>query len=103
MGHALQKDYMNLTADELVARIVELNKQINNNRPELLKAVVGMGIRPDHAEEILATIDSAAFRASFQHTGLRHTTDFEDDPIFVAALKRFGYKGSKKRWWQFWK
>jgi hypothetical protein len=94
---------MNLTPDELVARIGPLNKEVNNNREELLRAVAGMGICSDHAEEILATIDSAGFRASFQNTGLRHTTSFEDDPIFIAALKHFGYKRPTKRWWQFWK
>jgi hypothetical protein len=59
------------------------------------------GYSQEELDWIEAVVGSAKFRAAFGNVVASHTTDFENDPWFLAAQCRFPAQ-ARKPWWKVW-
>jgi len=103
--------------EQLVDFVVETQKRVGDG-PALIDAVVGLGMTTEQAEEVICTVRDAYFRAHMCSIGVRRQNvggDYETDPLFQAALKRFVASSNReqsapanpppaksKPWWRFW-
>jgi hypothetical protein len=104
-----------LDSDQLVDFVIETHKRLGDGKP-LVEAVAARGMTVEEAERIVSTVRDAYCRTLLYSAGAPPQNfhgDYETDPIFQAALKRFraSSKGEaplpastppRKPWWRFW-
>jgi hypothetical protein len=111
--HMAQK----LDSDQLVDFVIETHKRLGEGKA-LVDAVASLGMTVEAADVVVSTVRDAYCRTILYSAGAQPQNfhgDYETDPIFQAALKRFlaSSKGGaplptsapaqkRKPWWRFW-
>lgn len=85
-----------------VAEIVEVvaNGSLKQKSDDDIMAELrNLGLRGEHAEDALATVQAGFARAHLYGTGMKSSQfsgDFEKDPLFLQALRRAGGKPKRE-------
>jgi len=84
-----------LTSEELVDLVVETQKRLGDG-PALVDAIAASGVTPEEAGVVVSTVRDAYFRTVLYSAGAQpqnFSGDYETDPLFQAALRRFRAAG----------
>ena len=75
--------------DLALGRFLELQEQCGDQESFYREAQEQLGFSHEDVNRISAVIGSAQFRAAFGKLVASHSTNYEDDPWFLAAQRRF--------------
>jgi len=80
--------------------VIETHKRLGDS-PALVEAVASLGMTAEQAGDVVATVRDAYCRAMLYSAGAQpqnFSGDYETDPVFQAALKRFHPGGGHGTW-----
>lgn len=85
-----------LASEELVDLVIETQKRLGDG-PGLVAAIAASGMTPEEAGVVVSTVRDAYFRTVLYSAGAQpqhFNGDYETDPLFQAALRRFQAAGT---------
>src|SRR6476661_4665248 len=84
-----------LDIEQLVSFVIETQKRLGDGSA-LVDAVAALGMTPEDAAVVVSTVRDAYFRTVLYSSGAQpqnFSGDYETDPLFQAALRRFQATG----------